>query len=172
MMVELTYQMLLSTLQTVGLLVGISYYLLTLRNQNRARQATLFMQLYNRFTDPNFCDRAQTAWAYEWDGLDEFRSEYRSDQELRMSFNLIMNLFEGFGVLLKKGLIDGDLLYEQIPTNAYVMWDKFEPWILWVRENVGFPQFAKPWEFLAGEMRKIALSRGEPDNMQYKMIRK
>ena len=35
-MVEITYQMVLSTLQTAGILVGISYYILTLRNQ-RAR---------------------------------------------------------------------------------------------------------------------------------------
>ena len=35
-MVEITYQMVLSTLQTAGLLVGISYYILTQRNQQKS----------------------------------------------------------------------------------------------------------------------------------------
>jgi len=73
-----------------------------------------------------------------------------------------MNFFEAFGVLLKKGLIDGDLLYEQIPTNAYTLWEKYEPWAKWVREKANYPQYMRPWEYLADEMKKIAVSRGDP----------
>ena len=40
-MVEITYQMVLSTLQTVGLLVGITYYLIIMRNSQRAQQLQL-----------------------------------------------------------------------------------------------------------------------------------
>ena len=45
-MAEITYQMVLSTLQTVGLLVGIFYYVITLRNQEKTRHASLFMGVY------------------------------------------------------------------------------------------------------------------------------
>ncbi len=54
-MVEITYQMVLSTLQTAGILVGIYYYVMTLRNQRKnqelaleTRQAQLFMNIYDR----------------------------------------------------------------------------------------------------------------------------
>ena len=40
-MAEITYQMVLSTIQTVGLLVGISYYILTLRNAQHTRELAL-----------------------------------------------------------------------------------------------------------------------------------
>ena len=43
-MAEFTYQMVLSTLQTVGLLVGISYYVLTLRNQQKNQEISLRKQ--------------------------------------------------------------------------------------------------------------------------------
>ena len=53
-MVEVTYQMVLSTLQTTGILVGIFYYIMTLNNTRKSqrltlesRQAQLFMQMLN-----------------------------------------------------------------------------------------------------------------------------
>ena len=153
--------MVLSTLQTVGLLVGISYYILTLRNQNRARQAQLFMQLYNRVGDPDFRERLNEVFSMQWDDIDDFRQKFLGTG-YSTSLHVVMNFFHGFGVLLQKGLIDGDLLYEQIPTNAYTLWDKYEPWAKWVREKANYPQYMKLWEYLANEMKKIALSRGDP----------
>jgi len=44
MMVDITYQMVLSTLQTVGLLVGIYYYIMSLRNQQKNQELTLKSQ--------------------------------------------------------------------------------------------------------------------------------
>ena len=63
-MAEITYQVVLSTLQTFGLLVGIFYYVMTLRNQQKnqqlaleTRQAQLFMNIYDRrLNNPNFDD--------------------------------------------------------------------------------------------------------------------
>jgi len=40
-MVDVSYQMVLSTLQTVGLLVGIFYYVITLRNQQKNQEISL-----------------------------------------------------------------------------------------------------------------------------------
>ena len=160
-MVEITYPMVLSTLQTLSIMVGIGYYILSLRNQDKERQAQLFMQLYNRFVDPEFLDHITEPWNREWDDIDYFRQKYL-DVEPRRNLNMLMNFFEAFGVLLKKGLIDGDLLYEQIPTNAYTLWEKYEPWAMWVREEANYPQYMRPWEYLANEMKKIAVSKGDP----------
>jgi len=158
----------LSTLQAVreivtigGVIAGLSYYIMTVRNQNKARQAQLFMQLYNRFSDPEFLDHIFEPWFRKWDDIDDFRQKYLVGEYGR-NLVVLMNFFEGFGVLLKKGLIDGDLLYEQIPTNAYTLWEKYEPWAKWVREEANYPQYMRPWEYLANEMKKIAISRGDP----------
>jgi hypothetical protein len=47
-MTELTYQMVLSTLQTAGLLVGIFYYVTTMRNAQKTRELTLQSQELSR----------------------------------------------------------------------------------------------------------------------------
>ena len=81
-MVDVSYQMVLSTLQTIALIVGIFYYLTIMRNQQKTRelslqaqeltlesqeltrkaqeqavetrQAALFMSIYETFRTPEF----------------------------------------------------------------------------------------------------------------------
>ena len=69
-MAEITYQMLLSTIQTIALIVGIIYYLtimrnaqktreLTLKSQEHAtetRQAQLFMQIYDKWSSTEYTE--------------------------------------------------------------------------------------------------------------------
>jgi uncharacterized protein HemX len=43
-MVEITYQMILSTLQTIALIVGIVYYLIIMRNTQKTRELSLRAQ--------------------------------------------------------------------------------------------------------------------------------
>jgi hypothetical protein len=50
-MVEITYQMLVSTLQTVGLLVGIIYYIFIMRNIQKTYAK--FLKHLNENTDLN-----------------------------------------------------------------------------------------------------------------------
>jgi len=68
-MAEITYQMILSTIQTIALIVGIIYYLTIMRNQQKTRnlalqaqenalqtrQSQLFMNVYNQsYSNPEF----------------------------------------------------------------------------------------------------------------------
>ena len=69
-MVEITYQMALSTLQTIGLLVGIAYYLIIMRNSQRnqelalkaqehaleTRETQLFMNIFNTYSSGDFIE--------------------------------------------------------------------------------------------------------------------
>ena len=75
-MVDVSYQMVLSTLQTVGLLVGIVYYLTIMRNSQKnqqmqleTRQSQLFMQLFQYHID-------KERWKDSW-RLTEMRREIK-----------------------------------------------------------------------------------------------
>jgi len=46
-----------------------------------------------------------------------------------------------------KGMISTDFVYEIMPTMVISLWTKYEPIILWVRENVNYPQFWRPVEY-------------------------
>ena len=73
-MVDITYQMVLSTLQTIALIVGIVYYITIMRNQNRSRQiqimgSTTIMDLTYDFAN------------WDTDDYDVFMSEHGSEAD-------------------------------------------------------------------------------------------
>ena len=50
-MAEITLQLVLQIIQTVSLVIGIIYYLTIMRNQNRAREAQVLLQLNQVFNE-------------------------------------------------------------------------------------------------------------------------
>jgi hypothetical protein len=113
-MVDLTYQMVLSTLQTAGLLVGIFYYIMALRNQQKSqditietRQAQLFMQMQDRFNDEvkgfDIINKLQTA---NVNTAEKFIKLWESDETFFKAIRAITSFSEGFGVLVKEGLMN------------------------------------------------------------------
>jgi hypothetical protein len=49
-MVEVTYQMVLSTIQTISLVIGISYYIIVPRNQQKTQKHAEGMRKYSYST--------------------------------------------------------------------------------------------------------------------------
>jgi hypothetical protein len=104
-MAEITYQMVLSTIQTVGLLVGISYYILSLRNQNRARKTQLYLQMINKYSEPDYIEALGKLNDLEWSTAEDFIEDWRTP-EGRMTIRTLANWYEGLGVLVKENLLD------------------------------------------------------------------
>ena len=82
-MAEITYQMVLSTIQTLGLLVGIFYYIMTLQNtrknqqiQLETRQAQLFMTLHIEDITQRASESLDIMMSLEYEDLDDFESKY------------------------------------------------------------------------------------------------
>jgi hypothetical protein len=122
-MVEITYQMVLSTLQTLALIVGITYYLFIMRNSQRnqelarkaqehaaeTRQAQLFMQMYNRFRE-DITPYELSVFTTKLSGFDEYLEKSKSDEEFRKVVNALFGFYEGLGVIVKKGYMDIELV--------------------------------------------------------------
>jgi len=115
-MVEITYQMVLGTLQTVGLLVGIYYYVMTLQNTRKTQQLTLEnrkAQLWMQIQDFVWSKETQEAldviWPLKHLSDEEFLEKYRDDWKFRRAFTYWAYYWERCGVLLKEGLIDIDM---------------------------------------------------------------
>ena len=116
-MAEITYQMVLSTLQTVGLLVGISYYILTLRNQNRARQIQII-----RGINPMI---AQPFLSWEYSDYDDVISKYGPEINPEGWENLMrwFRMLEEMGVYVKEGMLDIRLIYLLHGGTITVSWE-------------------------------------------------
>jgi len=134
MMVEVTYQMVLSTLQTAGILVGIGYYIMTLRNQQRsqktAEETRKYQLLYdiNQFTSDE--DIGQDFYALmdmEWTDYDDFTEKYgvKNNPTMNMKRQKMFRRWNFNGLLMRDGLIDADSFVQTLADNAPILWNKF-----------------------------------------------
>ena len=166
-MVNVSYQMVLSTLQTVALIVGISYYILTLRNQNRARQVQTFLSLYSTISTYEHGQNVNELMDMEWKDYDDFERKYGSEvnprnRALRYTY---WYLFDGIGFILKKRWVDRDVMFALLNTaSVQWLWKKHEPLIKEIRKRYNLPNLAVNFEYLIEDNRKMLLERGQsPD---------
>jgi len=162
-MVEITYQMVLSTLQMIALIVGIAYYLIIMRNSQRnqqmqleTRQAQLFMQIFNEFRRPEVMRLFLRSLQMTWDDYDDFQERYSFENyKEREPFSSMGHFFDGVGILLDEGLVNIDLVTRLIHGDIKVFWEKFKPIILEEREKSNSPHFFKNMEYLYNEVKRI-----------------
>jgi len=102
----------------------------------------------------------------EWDDYDDFTRKYDSSVNLE---NFAMryhnwNFWEGMGLLLKKGLVDKEMIYYLLGGGFGVLftWDKFGSVIKEMRVQLDLPEYFMWFEYLAEEMRKVAEEKGKP----------
>jgi hypothetical protein len=156
-MVEITYQMLLSTLQTIALIVGIAYYLFIMRNSIRTRQAGLFMELYGQFRAKDFQEMVQDIRQFEYTDMTDFYKKYGSEinPEAWVNFYSVMSFYEGVGVLIRRNLISPVLVDDMMSGPILQIWGKFGPMVLDTRERFSSPTAWEYTEYLYYEIKKI-----------------
>jgi hypothetical protein len=172
-MVEITYQMVLSTLQTIGLLVGIVYYLIIMRNSQRnqqvqleTRQAQLFMRLFEYLNSEKFMkDWTDVVWVWEWTDYDDYWKKYGTEENLEAHVKHLnlWKFFDCVGILVNRGLVDLDFMSEMITTSVTRYWEKVEPLMMEYRDRFNSPWQLRWTEYLANEMIKLREKQSLPD---------
>jgi len=155
-MVEITYQMVLSTLQTAGILVGIYYYVMTLRSQRKDRMIEMvFQRMQERGLEYQKMSRDIRPMMNGWETVEEFYEKYNylktPDLAVKRA-HIITNL--GFwGFLLREGLIEVDFIIRlHLPWYIIRMWESFEP--LFLKQREIDPEAHKDFEYLYKAVKK------------------
>ena len=168
-MAEITYQMVLSTLQTVGLLVGIFYYIMTLQNTRKNQQLTLKAQELTLDTR-----RGQLILQYilesiekialdytvdhithaEWSSYEEWEEKYWNDPEYQKAFYWIQMGMSGIGTLLMEGLIDIRILTLFNADGVIYNWEKHKDIIYERRKRWNQKRYCDMWEYVYTEQMK------------------
>ena len=129
MIEQVTFQTLFQFLQTVGILVGVSYYVVSLRNQSRARQIQIISTVGTGNLDWSFLN-------WEVDDYTVFMSEHgpEADPEGWNTLNEWFNRLEVWGVYVREGLLDVRLVCLMSGGTSKESWEKyrgiFEEWRL------------------------------------------
>jgi len=157
-MIEITLSTLLQVIQTIGLLVGIIYYITIMRNQSRTREAQFLLQLSQRFQDKeNFRDFHEVL-NLKFKDYQDFLENWDStvNYEAYLQRSTIWFMLDTFGHILKRGLVKPETIYDAIG-GAFIsrMWDNHGPIIRELRKQINNPHHLDGYEYCAEEMKKV-----------------
>ena len=117
-----------------GVVAGFSYYVLTVRNNQRnqrqqleTRQTQLFMQFTEKIRD-NQEAFTEMREEWSWNNYDDFMQKYgpEANPDEWWKFITLAGLFEQMGVLAKEGSVNVQIIYDWIGSYPIRLWDKFE----------------------------------------------
>jgi hypothetical protein len=155
------YQTISIVLTGIGMIIALTYYALQIRNQSLARKAQIYMQLYNVETSREFQSSEIDVNRVEVSDPEEARKEMRADKELLVSWRRIFLHADQMGAMLKSGLLDPEMIVHFGTGAGPIMtWKRWKPYILWLREQMNFPDYLAGFEYYANEMTRLRRERG------------
>jgi hypothetical protein len=153
----------LADVQTVSVLIATAsvtlaaaYYILQMREQNKNRQAQLFMQIYSHYLD-KIVEDEMTLYTMEYKNYDDFMDKYgwKSNPEFFKKFNKFVSYLEGVGVLVKRGLIDPSMVYDLNGGLVRWYWEKSKPFWLEFRARNNERNTVEYTEYLYDRLSKM-----------------
>jgi hypothetical protein len=158
--------MVLSTIQTLSLVVGIIYYISIMRNAQKIRQRE---ELYLRFQilGKEYQMIVRDFMAQDWGStMDDFQTH---SLESRVNFDFLQMTYNTVGLMLKEKIIDPDLLYQMHgPQRIMLVWERIENIVHDFRERINHPTFLESFEYLYNETKKrfpnIIIRRTSPEH--------
>jgi len=150
------YQTLSIVLTGISMTIALTYYGLQIRNQNRTRQAQVFMQLYNRYQDIFQAQGTSSEIIFhKLSGYDEYQRKYDSDQEFKQAMDRFLPFYEGLGVMVKEGYFSIHLVALMWAGMTRMLYENVvEPTIDEAREVTNLPRLWSETEWVCKELLK------------------
>ena len=138
-----------------GVLVGVVYYILDIRHQNRVRQTDLTMRMYTSWVSEELTKPWLKVMNLEFTDYDDFKKKYGtylSDNPENAALLSVINSFTIMGLLLQKKLVDAELV-SHLPVS--MTWNKVKPIVEGIRKEFNDRSWYVEFEYLHGEMKKM-----------------
>ena len=156
-MVEITLPIVLQVIQTLGILVGIIYYITIMRNTSRTRQTELLFQRHK--VDLDYVRSwADVILVQDWKTIEELEERYpwNTHFEERTRVLYILNTYNNLGIMLKEKVTDPNLLFELYPPSGVMTtWKKYEEFVRNMRSRSNDPLTYGGFEFLYDEAKRL-----------------
>jgi hypothetical protein len=142
---------------SLSVVAGVILAVLQLRDQVKNRQAQLVVKLYSHFSSPEFIENMDfTLNLLKNIGPDNMPESWLSkDPSWDARINSVMAFFEGIGVLVKRKLIDINLVADMLSSPIIMVWEANELRVMTRRKVLQRDQIWDWFEYLYHEIQKI-----------------
>ena len=140
-----------------GVIAGFSYYVLTVRNTNKARKTQVVWNLSNTLNSELIMRNYITLLSMQWEDFDDFHNKYDStnNPEHFAVRWYSWKFFDNMGYMLYQKIVDIDMVYYLISGLSIIQfWEKFESIIYEQRKLYNDPGWFQWWEYLYKEAQK------------------
>ena len=146
----------------VGVFIGLSYYIMNIREVRRNRNVTLTNTMLQPFMSEEGNMTVMNLLNMQWSSLDDFNAKYdhRNNPENSAQRMALWNRCNAIGYLYRGGMVDIKTIFASTGMNIHMIWDKFEP-IIEMYRGTDFPDSGyADFEYLAKHLRKISKTDG------------
>ena len=133
---------------SAGVLIGVIYYILDLRHQNKVRKTDLLVKTFSTMNSKDWLEAWEKVRDREPLDYDDYKEKYGF-----VEANQVYLFLDQLGRLLQKGLIDLDLLPLESGQIAN-MWERLEPILDGGRKRFNEPKMGCGFEYLYNEVKK------------------
>ena len=149
------------TAGAISVILGVIYYVMNLRTNQRATRITITNNLLQTFVSEAHQKRWGELLNMRWSDYDDFEKKYGSDNNLDnfAKRQAVILQFDIIGNLLKSGLADKETLYNCIQITAPWTWAKFKSVLMENRRLYSGKDMFTGFEYLASEMMRMKLER-------------
>ena len=141
----------------LALTASITYYAMVLKNQNKARQVQMFMNLYSTYSSSQFRRKFNDiTFNRKFENYADFWKKYGpiSNPDAFESWTSVAAFFEGLGVLVKKEFIEIGLVHDFLGSVIIQAWEKMGPVFLESRK-INNTKLWNEFEYLYNEIKKL-----------------
>ena len=125
-----------------------TFYSFQIRNQMRVRKTDVLMRLYATWNTLEFQRAFHTIY---WADFHDYDSAMATTGGERQVWSYVLCFYDQVGVLLRRKLIDLDLVDDLLGNSTRQLWEKVAPMIGEARERYD-PRLYEHFEFLYDEM--------------------
>jgi len=137
---------------SASVVAGVVYYALQLRNQTRIRKTDMIMRLYSTLHSREHTEARTRFIRLQFKDYNDFIGKYDANGPEMIDLLMVGNYLNEVGMLLHKGLIDIESVYDLLGYRVANLWEKMKPITEEWRKDE--PQTAKWFEYLHNEIEK------------------
>ena len=153
-MVEVSYPLLLDIVRTTGILVGIFYYIMTLRIQQKNQEMTLntrWATVFNIVVSPTITKEGlhhtNAIQKNPFQNLEEYHELMKTNQDFADAFLFWRQTYEHLGTYLREDNIDVRVVARFNVWFHFWMWEHFREVIYDYRKTSGIKNYYYQWEY-------------------------
>jgi hypothetical protein len=163
-MAELDITTIATICLAIAAIVGIFFATNQYRHMVKQRRTEMLVRIYPVYNiSPGELRLAEKlVVTSDFKEFSEFVSKYGaadSEGPVPVAFDKVGDYYEGIGLLMKRGLVDPDLVEALLGNKVICYWEKMLPFVKGLRERSGDTTTWEYYEYLYEEMKRRAIAR-------------